>query len=142
MPQVGTTIISLDSARISSSIRVVKYEWTSSGSGDVTIDFDSEGWPNSHGDGQLLCVVYVSGTPAPTSGYNVLIEDVRGLDVLKGSGSSISSPGTVIKTYRFVPTGGIDPGYLNDYLPVSGSLILKITGAGNSTRGFVYLFIR
>jgi len=90
--------------------------------------------------GELLRVVFVPGTPTPTTGYGVQLTDQNGMDVLAGQGASISSgapshicPG--VKVYDGT-TASERP------IAIDDQLTLVVSAAGASNQGSVVLYLR
>lgn len=109
--------------QISSSMKLVKFSWTSGADGGVN------GFTTANAfDGELCLAVTVPGSPAPTS-YTVQILDNNGVDLLAGTGTTRSTSNT---EYLTKPKGAV----------AWSTLQLVITGAGSGAKGVVYTYIR
>jgi hypothetical protein len=107
----------------------VDLAWVSDADGRVTQT------PDVHFEGLLQRVVFVPGTPTPDT-YSVTLEDDHGIDVLAGQGAGISAVGDV------APGVPLKDGTTTSTTPpkISGSLTVKITGAGNAKQGTLALY--
>jgi len=72
------------------------------------------------------------GTDVPSANYDVVLNDVDGVDVLNGKGSNLSA--TVTTSVAPALTGG--------NMAFDDALDLVVTNAGNAKRGKVILYIR
>lgn len=107
---------------------VLAYNWTADTGGNV---------PPTLGQLATCCQGYnvsvveiVPGTPSPTAGYAVAIQDGAGVDVLGGAAVALSA--TAAQSYSASPAA----------TPIQGALKLVITGQSvNSAKGIVYVFL-
>ena len=119
-------------------VRVYTYDWVSDvADGDVD---DSVQTDLTRISGEILRVVTIPGSPAPTNGYDVVLTDEDGYDVLAGQAANRSSS-TVQSVAPGVPlsdgtTTSVGP------MPVHSKLTLGVTNAGNSKAGKVKVYVR
>jgi len=121
-------------------ITKITLNWTSTAGGAVSqVAVDGNG-NVLYVSGELLRVVFVQGTPTPTTGYGVQLTDQNGMDVLAGQGASVSSGGPShicpgVKVYDGT-TASERPIALDD------QLTLVVSSAGNAKQGSVVLYLR
>lgn len=118
----------------SEGLRVVTLAWVSHTDGVVNL-------PTSGAIvGELLRVVFIpSASAAPTTLYDVLLNDEHGIDVLAGQGANLSAtvtthvcPGVPLKDGT---TTGVHP------IAVAGVLTLVIANAGSGKAGTIHLYL-
>jgi hypothetical protein len=92
--------------------------------------------------GELVGVQFVPGTSGsqPTDAYDVTVLDAYSFDVLMGQGANLSNS-TVTKVCPTIPakdgtTTSTGP------QPVSGTLTVSVTNAGNTKSGTIVLWVR
>lgn len=119
-------------------VRVYTYDWVSDVSGgNVNASVQTN---LTRISGEILKVVTIPGSPAPTDNYDVVLTDEDGEDVLAGQGANRSSstvqsfaPGVPLKDGT---TTSVGP------MPVHSKLTLGVTNAGNSKAGKVKVYVR
>lgn len=83
--------------------------------------------------GRLICAQHVpSAVTAPTTAYDVVVNDDQGTDILGGTGANITVPGN--KTSQAVSSGLPFP------CVVDSTLTLGVTNAGSQKLGKVILY--
>ncbi len=107
------------------SIKLVKFAWTSDASGNVS------GIPtvNSYEGLVLACVTVPTGGGTAPTAYTFSIQDANGVDVLAQAGTARST--SAQETLK-APLGVI----------ALSTLTLVLASAGNAKQGTVYLFLR
>lgn len=106
------------------SVKRIIFTWTSDASGNAT-----KTTVNSY-TGALTDVVFVPGTPTPTTAYDVVINNASSSDRLGGAGANLSSAATVYKAAADGLTTITD-----------STLSLSITNAGDSKQGTITLYV-
>jgi len=107
-----------------SSIKKVKFEWTSDASGDA------DGSTTAVFSGKLVQVTTVpDGVAAPTADYDVEVRDADGVDLLAGAGADRHTSNTEHITSASL--GAV----------CASALTLVVANAGNATEGVVYVYI-
>jgi len=113
-------------------IKKVVTNWTSDASGDATTNY-------LRMSGEILRVGFAPSTDsAPSSNYDVVINDVEGFDVLNGCGANLSAS---VKAQYFPAMVDHLVGYS---IPVAfdGILSVAVSNAGNATKGKIILHIK
>jgi hypothetical protein len=121
MPQVCTITESFNLG-----IRKVTFAWTSDASGDVN---GTTGVMASKITGRIERVVTDPGSTAPTTLYDIVLNDENGADVLAGAGANLSATVSVSAN-------------LNPPVLVDNTLTLVVSNAGDSKVGQVVLYVR
>ena len=111
------------------TVKRVHMDWLSTAGGAVNSILTK----NLAGVILRFCFVPDGGATAPdqAGGYNVVLADVDGLDVLAGDGAGLSN--TVDS--QIIPI-------LVDGIAILGTLELQITGAGNANGGQITIYLR
>ena len=126
----GTLVASYSETR---TVKKVILDWLSDASGDCTGDSQSL-------SGQIHRVVFVpdSGGTQPTDLYDVVLNDVDGMDVLAGLGANLSNTTStqVVPVVTNGTAGNMAP------MAVDGVLSLAVSNAGNAKGGKVILYMR
>ncbi len=118
---IGTVAVTEETA---SYVKKIAFTWTTT-SGGAASTTTSESY-----SGQVVRLVTVPGTPAPTALYHVAITDEDGADILLTLGSGRSA--TAIEQVLAPNLGYV----AND------RLTLTVSSGGDSKKGSVYLYIR
>ena len=118
--------------QVHTSMKKVKFAWTATtggSAGDTTTNLYS---------GLLYRTIIVPGSSnsAPSSNYDVVVNDADGYDVLNGAGANSS---TASNDYFGGSTGGDSQSPIS---AVSSKLTLAVTNAGDAKSGTVVLYIR
>lgn len=123
---------SLAVTRQETSPRVVRLAWTSDAAGAVSGNL-------VHIEGVIERVVFVPGTGGvqPSDLYDVVLNDVDGLDVLAAKGANLSNA-TKTQVCPFIGDGTTT----NKPVAVAGPLDLVVAAAGDSKSGTVVLYVR
>ena len=110
------------------TFKKVTFDWLSDASGDVS------GNLSKVLSGIIERIVFVpdGGGTAPTALYDVLLNDVEGVDVLNGAGANLSA--TVTTQAGPALTGG--------QMAFDDALDLVVSNAGNAKGGKVFIYIR
>ena len=110
------------------TVRKVVFDWLSDASGDVSGNLSKALF------GIIERVVFVpdGGGTAPTTLYDLVLNDVDGADVVDGVGADLSA--TVTASVGVDLTGG--------NAAIAGTLDLVVSNAGNAKGGKVILYIR
>ena len=110
------------------SVRKFTLAWVSDASGDVNGVLTK---PLS-GIIHRITVVPDGGGTAPTTLYDVVLNDTEGVDLLNGKGANLSA--TV--------TTSVSPDFTGGNLAFDDALDLVVSNAGNAKGGKVILYIR
>ena len=115
-----------------SSMKKVKFEWTSSTGGDAT-DTTTSSY-----DGIVYKIIIAPGSSdsTPSANYDVAVNDSDGYDILNGLGDN-SSTGTTV--HYGTSTGGSAKTPLT---AVSSTLSLAVSNAGSANTGEVIVYVR
>jgi len=110
------------------TVRRVTLDWLSDASGDVS------GTLTKHLSGIIERVVFIpdGGGTAPTTLYDIVLNDADGLDVAGGGGANLSA--TV--------TSHVGPGLTGGQMAINGTLALVVSAAGNAKGGIVRIYLR
>ena len=125
----GTLAITYSETR---EIKKVINNWTSDASGDCTGNLKSL-------SGEIVRVGFAPSTDsAPSSNYDIVLNDEEGFDVLNGAGANLSA---TVKAQYFPAMVDYLVGYA---IPVAfdGILSLVVSNAGNVKKGKIILHIR
>lgn len=115
------------------------FAWESDASGDA--DLNTQEAKLGFVSGTIERVVFIpDGTDAPTTLYDVKINDEDGLDVLGGQGADLSA--TVANQVQ--PGIPLTDGTTTSVAPVTVNNILDlvVSNAGNAKKGTVVLYLR
>ena len=106
------------------SVKLVKFAWTSSagGAADATT--------SGVFDGEVILLATDPGATAPTTLYDVAVNDANSIDVLAGGGADRSA--TVNEYVQGSSLGAV----------ATSALTLAVTNAGNAKVGTAYVYIR
>ncbi len=109
------------------TVRRLEFDWLSDASGDMS------GTPSAVVSGVLERIVTIpdGGGTAPTTLYDVVLNDADGLDVLNGAGANLSA--TVSAQVGPALTGG--------QMAIDGVLDLVVSNAGNAKGGTVVVIV-
>ena len=119
---VGTLTVTKSATRDGVPTELIKLDWTSNASGDVSgTTFGAAG--------VISRAVFVPGTAgdAPTDNYDVTLLDEQGVDILSGGGANRDTANTELVT----PTWGA--------AAIAGTLQLVVANAGNANTGTIYI---
>ncbi len=104
-------------------MRRLALAWVADASGAVS------GTLTDYVSGELLRVVFIPGSPAPTAAYDVTVLDENARDVLGGTGANLSATVTS-------EAAATTP------MPLDDKLELRVANAGSGGAGTVVLYIR
>ena len=107
-----------------SSMEVIRVEWTADGSGDVTAIVPIRGY--------VYMIVTDPDTNAPTTLYDMVINDNDGVDIMEGGLADLSA--TV--SNQFSPTVGGSAGARW----AQGALTIVVSNAGAGNQGEVIIY--
>jgi len=125
MAAAGSSVITEITHR---PIKKVKWAWLSDSSGNVS---GGAGLTTKIYNGKLVgFTTDPDGTDAPTDNYDILINDVDGVDVLLGAGANRDTANN--EAVATASLGAV----------VESTLELVISNAGSAKRGVVTLFIQ
>jgi len=119
--------------QVHTSMKKVKFEWTSTTGGAA-----SDTTKNSYSGQLWKAIIAGSTTTAPSTGYDVKINDSDGYDVLDSLGVDL---GTGTYQFHASSTGGTFAA-VSPISAVSSKLTLSVADAGNAKAGEVILYIR
>lgn len=131
---MAATLTPTSSGHRRDGIRTMSLAWVSHTDGVVNLDTPAV-------NGEILRVVIIPGAGglAPTTLYDVLLNDAHGIDVLGGQGQNLSAtvtshvcPGVPLKDGT---TTGVHP------IAVAGVLTLVIANAGSGKAGTIVLYL-
>lgn len=110
------------------SVKLVKADWLSDASGDVTGNATTE-----YFTGQILYAAFVpdGGGTQPSDNYDVTVLDSNSLDLLNGLGANKSNAAAVYAD-QYDGLGAV----------ANSKLTVTVDNAGNAKGGIVYLWIR
>jgi len=112
--------------RVSQSVKVIKYSWTSTAGGAA-----SDTTANAY-DGKVLWVVTdPDGTSVPSDNYSLTILNSDGVDIL--AGACLANRDTANTEYVAEASLGCAG---------NSKLTFTISGAGDTRKGVVYLYVR
>ena len=114
------------------SMKKVKFEWTSTTGGTA-----SATTTNAYSGQLWKCIVAGSTVTAPSTGYDVFINDADGYDVLDGLGVNLGAG-----TYQMHASSTGTWAAISPITAVSSKLTLSVADAGNAKKGEVILYIR
>lgn len=121
------TVDSTGSNYVNPRFKKLVLNWTSTAGGAVTAVTDDKI------TGRLIGMTFEDGAATPTTGYNVVITDSHGTDVLAGQGANIASGSD---TQKQVVSSGIP------FPPFADTVLtLSISSAGASKNGRITLII-
>lgn len=107
------------------SIRKILWTWTSTAGGAADLK------TTKAFNGKIEALITVpDATDAPTTLYDIVVEDEEGIDVLKAAGADRSATAT-----EQVLSASLG-------IVANDTLNLKVTNAGASKKGKVYLYLR
>lgn len=129
----GTTTLSAPTE--DNGVRKVTINWTSDASGDV-----SSSIKNVYGT--LRRVVFAPvASASPTASYDIVINDITGVDVLEGAGANLSATAATDAVPLVATTVQSGTAYEGTKVVVAGNLDLAITNAGASKQGLLTLYV-
>jgi len=105
----------------------VQWDWTSDGSGDAS------GTDTKVIAGVPLRFATNPSATAPTSNYDIVINDVDGIDIAAGGLANRHTS----NSEHFIPGGDADPG-----AAFNGALSLVVSNAGDSKIGTLRMYYR
>lgn len=110
-------------------VAVAEFDWVSDGSGNASLTTDQKF------TGLIVGVANIPSTVAPpTSGYNVLVQDEYGTDLLLTAGLGVAVPGGSADTVGAV---------FSPFFPITNSpLTIDVSGAGAATEGKIVLLFK
>jgi len=109
------------------TIKYVQWDWTSDGSGDAS------GTDTKVIAGVPLRFATNPSATAPTSNYDIVINDVDGIDIAAGGLANRHTS----NSEHFIPGGDADPG-----AAFNGALSLVVSNAGDSKIGTLRMYYR
>ncbi|MHA1225269.1 MAG: hypothetical protein ACTSPV_00835 [Candidatus Hodarchaeales archaeon] len=118
------------------TIKKITFDWTSDSSGNVS------GIKSKTLSGEITRMVFIpdSGATQPSDGYDAVLLDENGVDILAGQGTNLSNSSTDIVV------GGVEITYgaNSTIIPVviDDQLELQISNAGDSKGGKVIIYMR
>ena len=112
-----------------STVKKIKFEWTSEGAGD-NAGKATKTTAKAYSGEIIRLVTIPDGDTAPTNEYDVVVNDEDGTDVLMGAGANRSNANT--EQVLAANLGCV----ANDQLSLS------ISGAGESKKGTTILYVR
>jgi hypothetical protein len=126
MADLGTVTLTEETI---STVRKVKFEWTSEGTG-ANSGKATKTTTKAYSGEIIRFVTIPDGTAAPSASYDVVVNDEDGTDVLMGAGADRSATATeqVLAT--------------NLGCVANDTLSLSITSAGETKKGTAILYIR
>lgn len=126
MPAAGSATLTEISHK---PIKKIKIAWTSDASGNVN---GGAALSTKVYSGKIIAVQTVpsGGGTAPTTLYDLVLNDADGFDVLLGAGANRSA--TVTESVADASLGAV----------VESTLELVVSNAGNAKQGTVYIFVR
>ncbi len=128
MAAAGSAVITHQNHRI---IKYIQWDWISDASGNVSGGAATTSFAIS---GEVLRVTTDPGSPAPTANYDMVINDVDGIDV---AGALIQNRHTTT-TQSVVPLADA----VGSKYAVDGVLELVVSNAGNLGAGMVRMYYR
>lgn len=113
------------------------FTWVADGSGNATV---VSGVPIS---GEILRVVFVPGTPAPTVAYVVKLNDADAINVLALQGEAVIALSATVPS-TICPGVAIKDGTVVSIVPIAvdGLLTLVVSAAGAGGAGKVIVYVR
>lgn len=129
---MSVTVTSDSQVHAGRTVSKITLDWVSAadGSADKTFTLPA---------GELACVVFDPGSPAPTANYDVVINDANGVDILAAQGANKHETTAT----RIVPGVPFKDGTTTSVAKclVYGEHTLAITNAGDSKAGSIVLYI-
>lgn len=129
----GSVSISYQETR---TVRKITLDWTSDASGNVS------GTNTKYLSGEILRIIFIpdSGGTQPTDGYDVVLNDDNGVDILANQGANLSNANTSV----VCPGVALKDGTTTSVRPVviDDTLELQVSNAGASKGGKVILYMR
>lgn len=123
-----TGILTFTPKPVIGDIKRFDFDWISDGSGDVELAI------NSKMNGFILALVTDPGAAAPTTLYDITIEDDKGVDILGGVGADRSA--TAVEAVAVPLDSGLPRPISTD------SFTFKVTNAGDTKAGLVQIFMK
>lgn len=114
-------------------VRRIRVPWTSDASGDAVVSLDGV-----H-NGVLMAVEFIPGSGV-SNGYGATLTNDNGTDLLNGQGTGFSNTTNAYVVGGVTISDGTTTGVVP--WPVSSTLTLTISGAGNATSGTVCIYLR
>jgi hypothetical protein len=101
--------------------------WTADASGNVNgASFDIK-------RGRVWSVKFVQGSPTPTTGYAIALNDPDGADLIAGAGASVNS---TKNSYA-----GAAVSYFNQFVEGFAAVTPTVSGAGNLAQGSLIVIV-
>lgn len=111
------------------------FAWTSTSGGGVTGTLS-----NVFGVIERVAFAPVASAP-PTASYDIVINDITGVDVLEGAGANLSATAATDAVPLVATTVQSGTAYEGTKVVVAGNLDLAITNAGASKQGLLTLYV-